>query len=124
MNRDELITALQASAAEKPRAVFIKGWGTVYVRALTVEEVNEQVDADNELEVKTVDADGKEVIERRKDKHRLARSAARLLCDENGKRLLDPNNAEDVALLAKQPWKTLQKVLSEGDVVEEGNGGN
>ena len=102
MNREELITALQASAAQKPRAVFVKGWGEVYIRALTVAEIEEQTD---DLEKK--DAAGNSV----RDKNRLARSAARLLCDEQGVPLLDPHNEEDVALLAKQPWEMLRAVL-------------
>lgn len=102
MNRAELITALQASAAQKPRAVFVKGWGEVYIRALTVAEIEEQTDV---LEKKN--PDGTPV----RDKNRLARSAARLLCDDQGTQLLDPNNEEDVALLAKQPWEMLRAIL-------------
>lgn len=108
MNRAEFITALQASAAQKPRAVFVKGWGEVYLRALTVAEVEEQ----------TADTEAK------KDKNRLARSAARLLCDKQGVRLLDPDNADDVALLAKQPWAMLHQILSASEDSTEGKEGD
>lgn len=109
MNRDQLITAMQQTANEKPRAVLINGWGTLYVRALTVAEVDAQA---NEPEKK--DADGKIII----DNRRLARGVARVLCDEEGNRIFDPDNTEDVELLAKQPWKRLRKVLAESDIVE------
>lgn len=108
MDRAALITALKQSAAQKPRAVFVKGWGTVYIRALTVAEVEEQ------------SAD----VADSKDKNRLARSAARLLCDEKGNRLLDPDNADDVNLLAEQPWKMLRAILSESDDLKEDEAGN
>ena len=109
MNREQLITAMQQTANEKPRSVTINGWGTLYVRALTVAEVDAQ---SNEPEKK--DANGNIVL----DNTRLARGAARILCDEHGNRIFDPDNAEDVALLAKQPWKRLRKVLAESDILE------
>jgi hypothetical protein len=115
MNRDELLTALQASAAQKPRAVFIKGWGEVFIRALTVAEVEEQTD-----DTAKKDAEGNVVL----DKNRLARSAARLLCDAQGTKLLDPDNADDVALLAQQPWKLLRLVLNESDDLKDAEKGN
>jgi hypothetical protein len=99
MNRDQLITAMQQTAIEKPRKVEVPVWGAVYVRALTVAEVEAQTDD-------TTD---------KKDKNRLARAAARVLCDEAGKRLFDPDNAGDVQLLASQPWKLLRQVLSDPD---------
>lgn len=108
MDREQLITAMRQTAAQKPRPVVVEGWGTVYLRELTVAEVEEQ----------TRDAESKE------DKNRLARSAARLLCDEDGKRLFDPDSAEDVALLATQPWALLRRVLAEADDVKEAAAGN
>lgn len=116
MNRDQIITAMQATAAQKPRAVTVNGWGEVFIRALTVAEVEEQT---NDVAEKK-DADGNAVV----DKNRLARSAARLLCDADGQRLLDPENAEDVALLAKQPWKLLRQILAESDDLKDDDKGN
>lgn len=95
--REELITAIRATATQAPRAVVVPKWGTVYVRDITVAEVEEQ----------TADTDAKN------DKLRFARAAARVLCDEAGVLLFDPNDNEHVALLAKQPWKLLRKVLEE-----------
>ena len=90
---------MEATAAEKPRAVTIKGWGTLYVRPLTVAEVEE----------------GQEIDAGSKDKRNLARGAARLICDEDGGRLFDPANAEDVELLARQGWNRLRRVLEAAD---------
>lgn len=96
MNREDLIAAMQATASAAPAAVDVKGWGTVHIRALMVSEVEEQA----------------EDTEDKKDKHKIARAAARVLCDESGKRLFDPDNEADVALIAKQPWPLLRKVLN------------
>lgn len=94
MNRDDLIAAMRAAAVIRPQPVDVPGLGLVYVRALTVAEVEEQA-ADVESQ----------------DKHRLARGAARLLCDEHGARLLDPSNPDDVALVAALPWDSLRLIL-------------
>lgn len=99
MNREELIAAMTATADAKPRAVKVPKWGTVYVRDVTVEEAEAHADDTK---------DGK-------DKNRIARGAARVLCDESGKRLFDPDSDADVALLAKQPWPLLRKVLQDDD---------
>ncbi len=96
MDRASLVAAMQAVAAEKPVAVAVPKWGTVYVRQLTVAEVDAQA-AD------TTDKD---------DKNRIARGACRVLCDEAGVRLFDPDDAHDVALVASQPWALLRQVLS------------
>ena len=100
MNRDALIAAMQATAGLKPRAVEIKGWGTLHVRTLTVDEVEEQ----------TADLADKG------DKQRMARAAARVICDEAGQRLFDPGSADDVALLGRQPWSMLRRVLELSEV--------
>lgn len=97
MTRDELMAAMQATAAEKPRAVKVPKWGTVYVRPQTVSEVDAMTDQDDEV----------------RSKQKLARSAACVICNEDGTRMFDPMNDEHVALLAKQPWPLLNKVLGE-----------
>lgn len=109
MDRASLIAAMQAVAAEKPKAVTVPKWGTVYVRQLTVAEVDTQA-AD------TAD---------KGDKNRIARGACRVLCDESGARLFDPDDATDVALLASQPWALLRQVLntSEGGSEAEAKNG-
>lgn len=104
VNREALIEAMRATATQAPRAVDVPKWGRVYVRDVTVDEVEEQTED-------TAD---------KKDKHRIARGVARILCDENGARLFDPDDADDVSLLAKQPWKLLSKIIE----AQEGGPGN
>jgi hypothetical protein len=90
MDRASLIAAMQAVAAEKPRAVAVPKWGTVHVRQLTVAEV---------------DAQAADTAGDKDDKNRIARG------------LFDPDKPDDVALLAAQPWALLRTVLqaSEGE---------
>jgi len=83
--------------------VKVPVWGIVYVKAPTVEEV----DANTEAK----DTDGK--------KRRLARGAARIICDENGKLVFDELNEEHVSLLEKQPWALLEKVLNAANFYSE-----
>lgn len=95
MDRNAIIAAMQATAAALPVAVDVPGWGRVHVRQITVAEVEQQ----------TADAAAKD------DARRLARAAARVLCDETGARLFDPASDEDVALISGQPWDLLRRVL-------------
>lgn len=103
---------MQAVVAEAPKEVPVDGWGTVHIRALTVAEVEQQI-ADGK--VTAAEGEGGDSPASRMRKQTLARGAARLLCDESGKRLFDPDNAEDVALLASQPWAKLRKLLDASD---------
>lgn len=98
MNLEELMAAMQKTASAVPRSVEVSGWGTVYVREVTVGEVQEQADDMSD----------------EKDKHRIARAAARIICDEKGGRLFDPTNPDHIALIAKQPWRLLRKVVELG----------
>lgn len=101
MNRDQLVTAMQGTAAEKPKAVQTK-WGVVYVKSPTVAEVEEQI------------AEKKEGS----DKNSIAKAAARLICNEEGERIFDPSNPGDIALLVAQPMAYLSAVTNaynEGD---------
>ena len=99
MDRATLIAAMRATAAAAPASVDVPGWGTVYVRQLTVAEVEEQA----------ADTEGAQ------DKDRIARPAARVLSDADGQRVFDPKSEEDVALLAGQPWTLLRQVLELSD---------
>lgn len=99
MDKKELMKAMKATAAaaSTPRPIEIKGWGTCYVRSMLVSEVEQQ----------TADTSDP------KNKQRLARAAARVMCDEKGTLLFDAANEEEVGLLAAQPWSLLNKVLDE-----------
>jgi septation ring formation regulator EzrA len=90
---------MQLTAQLKPKLVKTKKWGDVYVRSLTVAEIEDQISDTSD----------------QKDKNRFARAAARILCDESGVRLFDPALAGDVALLAAQPWALLKQVLDASD---------
>jgi len=105
MKREELIAAMQATAANAPRPVTVPGWGVIYLRDVTVAEVEAQQDD----------------IADKSDKLRLARGAARVICDETGARVFDPDSADDVQLLAKQPWKLLRLALADETEKTEGN---
>lgn len=95
--RDELIAAMQAEAAlaTKVREVSVEGYPTVYVRELTVAEVDEDQATD---ETKST---------------RIARGAARVICDKDGKRLFDPNSVADVKLLSSQRWSKLSAIIAD-----------
>lgn len=96
MNREELIAAMQAVAAAPPISVTVEGWGTVHIRPVSFAE-----------------AEALKVQEpRENDPNSGPRAVCRVLCDENGNRLLDPDNEDDVALVAKQPWPKIVEVLN------------
>lgn len=97
---------MQTTAAPKPRAVKVPKWGTVYVLDLMVDEVEANIEADKDKD--KGDA-----------KHDIARGAARVLCDPDGKLIYDANNPDDVAFLGSQPWRLLRKINPQDDA--EGN---
>jgi hypothetical protein len=99
MDKATLIKRMQETANIKPLKVPVKGWGDVYVKALTTAEVEAQTNAAKE---------GDEP----KDKRTLAVGAARIICDENGNRIFDDNSEQDLTLLGSQPWAMLSKIIS------------
>lgn len=99
MTREELIAAMRGDGAEKPVKVEVERWGTLWVRLPSVAEV----------EALKEEEEGQPITQ-----HALARSAARIICDESGARIFDPENEDDVALLAGRRWADLQKVLNAG----------
>lgn len=101
MNRDALFAAMEMTASPRPLPVDVPGWGRIFVKPPTAGEIDEHAAEQAKYADDT--------------QHRFARAAARLICDENGNRLFDPGNASDVALLAKQPWSLLSKVLNAAD---------
>ncbi len=95
--QDELLKAMQQTSAVKPRPVIIPGWPPVYVRSMTVAEAEEQP------------------TDKGKDKRAICRGVARLLCNEKGERILNPDNEEHIAQIAAQPWPLVQSILEEVD---------
>lgn len=111
MNRADLIAAMQITASPRPVPVTTPNWGVVFVKPPTVEEVDANTD-----DAAKPGGDDKT--------RRLARAAARVICDEEGTRLFDPSSKDDVDLLAVQPWAMLQLILAGADgtkVPESGN---
>lgn len=95
--RDDIRAAMAITAAGKIiPCPAIEGWPQLYVKTPTVAEVDETSN------MKESD-DGKQ--------RRFARGVCNILCDENGQRIFDANNDDDVKLLAEQPWDMLQKVM-------------
>ncbi|GGI16448.1 hypothetical protein [Oxalicibacterium faecigallinarum] len=96
LNTDQLIAGLRAAASLPPIKVPMPEWGgVVYVRPLTVAEV--------EAQTAVVDKD---------EKTKIARSTCRVLCDADGNRLLDGDNPEHVAHIAQQEWSVLQRIMN------------
>lgn len=93
----DLLKAMQSSATvNKPRAISVPGWPQVYVKGLTVAEAEEQPEG-------------------KTDKRTISRGIARILCNEKGERILNPDNKEHVDMIAALPWASAQLVLSEVD---------
>ncbi len=109
--KEELLAAVAAAAAEKPKAVNIKGFPTFYVRGRSVGEVDEQKISDDEW-IKA---------------HSLTATAAMVICDEDGTLLFDPSIKEDLDFIKsffKLPWNKMQKVLQAANddlEIKEGN---
>lgn len=108
MNRDQLLAAMDTMAVEKPRLVRIKGLGDVHIREITIGEIDAQIED-------TAD---------KKNKRGIARSACRLLADESGQRLLDPDNADDVSKMAKMPLRVLTAINKAAELDEAPAEGN
>jgi hypothetical protein len=96
IDRAALRAAMEAATKVPPRAVNVPAWGAdpIFIRALTV----------GEIEAQTADTESV-------DKKRIARGVVRIICDEKGERLFDPDNEADVDLISRQSWNTLRAVL-------------
>lgn len=81
-----------------PRVQAVDGLPGVYVRELTVGDVQRNHAADAASE-----------------KQRLAMAGCAYLCDEHGGSIFDASNPEDVAAVAGLGWAKLKKVLKAGD---------
>jgi hypothetical protein len=108
MKLDQLLAAMDSMAIEKPRAVFIKGLGEVHIREITIGEIDAQIED-------TAD---------KKNKRGIARGACRLLADEDGNRLLDPDNRDHIDRMAKLPLRVLTAINKAADLDEAEATGN
>lgn len=77
MTKDELRAKILATSNPKPVPVDVPEWGGVFVRPLLVGEIE-----DNNADIDP--------------KLRMARGIARMLCDENGELLFDPESTSDL----------------------------
>jgi hypothetical protein len=100
--RDELLAAWEAEDAQPLTAVEIKGWPKIYVRSMTVAEVDAQ---------QAVDGGWK------KDA-KLSIGTATVICDEKGNRLFDPDNEADVKRIGTRSWAKISKALSAAKIDE------
>jgi len=105
---DALLGAMEGMAAEKPKEVEIPKLGKVYIREITIGEMDDQI-AD------TAD---------KKNKRGIARGACRLLADENGNRLLDPDNPDHVDRMAKLPIRVLVAIDKVSEIDKGEDSGN
>lgn len=99
MNRTELLAAMAATAAMLPEPVDVAGWGTVYIKRLSVGDVT------------SIASDPDPMT----DTH--AKGVARILCDETGALLFPPDPAtgkidpEGLAMIKAQPYALLIELV-------------
>ncbi len=110
--KQELLAAVDAAAAVRPKLVTIKGFPKFYVRGRSVGEVDVQKLNDNDW-IKN---------------HTLTAAAALVICDEEGTLLFDADDPADIELMKKfeaLPWAGIaQKIVeaANSDVeLEKGN---
>jgi hypothetical protein len=103
-DRAALLAAMQLTQAARPRPVTVPGWPTCYVRVLSADDIDAAL-ADRASD----EAAGQP------SKHRLAKAAARVLCDDTGALVFNPNSPEDLAFLGGQSWECLRVIVNAGD---------
>jgi hypothetical protein len=85
----------RAIADVKPVSITCKGWGQVYVLAMTVAETQLAQEADKDPTV-----------------NHLAKAIMHLMCEADGKRVFDIANPEHLALVQAQPQDCLVDFLN------------
>ncbi|AMM23164.1 hypothetical protein [Variovorax sp. PAMC 28711] len=91
MNKADLKARILATANPKPSPIEVDGWGTVYVKPLTVGDI-ESFNDDTDPKLKA------------------ARSIARVLCDEGGELLFDPQSPEDLFAINRLPLSAISVI--------------
>lgn len=114
-DRAALLAAMQATAANPPQPVEVPKWGTVYVRFLTVADV----EAASEAAAPVADKDAPP-----RPKRDIARGVARILCDAEGTRVFDPSSPADIEFLASQPWALLRLITEAANAAAGGDAKN
>lgn len=93
--KQQLLDALRNQKPVVTKVENVPVLGTVYLRKLTVAEIAKQAEAQSNDEDK---------------ESAIVKGIAGLLCDENGNRVFDINNAEEMKLLASIEWDALDVV--------------
>lgn len=103
-DRAALLAAMQLTHAARPRPVTVPGWPTCFVRVLSADDIDAALAdrASNETAGQP-------------NKHRLAKAAARVLCDDTGALIFSPDNPDDLAFLGGQSWDCLSVIVSAGN---------
>jgi hypothetical protein len=96
MNRADLIEAMQKVANAKPMSLTVPGWGKIFIKPLSVKEVQDKKPSALDPE----------------SKRTLSIGVANVICDEKGKRVFNPESEEDISLIESQPWPMLNKIIS------------
>lgn len=91
MDKAALRERILATANPKPSPVEVEGWGTVYVKPLTVGDI-ESFNSDTDPALKA------------------ARSIARVLCDEHGELIFDANSPEDLFAINRLPLNSISVI--------------
>lgn len=108
----DLLAGLQSAAAKaRPTPVVVPELGgSVCVMPITADE---WLDSD----ASTLPADAS-------DAHRRAWGVARFVCNEEGQRLVKPDNTDALALFAALPWEASHRILQAAGVLsgEQKNG--
>ena len=102
MSAAEIRARMMADGAEAVRAVDVPKWGTVYVRDYSAGEADRWR------------ANAKERLGDVADVEPTAFAAALTICDENGARVFDPLDADDLAFLSKRRKRDLDLILGVG----------
>jgi hypothetical protein len=102
MTVEAIRAAMAADGAEDVRAVEVPKWGKVYVRDISAGESDRWVAKSKDLG----DLAGLDPT---------AFVAAMRLCDETGKRVFDPLNADDLAFLSKRRREDMNLLLNVGE---------
>lgn len=102
---DNLRARMRETAQQRPHKLDVKGWGEVYIRSITLAEIEAQEEDKSDP----------------KDKFRIARSLTRVIVDPEGAAVYDPEDDEDVKLIASQPWPLIRRLTKAIDEVDAGN---
>ena len=86
-----ILEKMRESAKPKLKKVTVEGWGDVYIAVLTVGQMDE-INADESASS-------------------MSKTFARFICNEDGSRAFDLNDAEQMKMLESQPYVMVAKLI-------------